>query len=238
MPTWRRVLAWAAVLAALAVVAVVLVPHWRSGEPGLRYVVPATELAAAQAALTELPVRGRAPLTGYDRSLFGPAWADTDHNGCDTRNDVLARDLTGMTTDGETGGCVVLTGVLADPYGGKVIAFERGAQSSQVQIDHVVALADAWQKGAAQWTADRRQEFANDPANLLAVDGPNNQAKGAGDAATWLPPNRGYRCAYVIRQVLVKAAYGLWVTAAEHDAMERWLARCETAGSPAAVPGG
>jgi hypothetical protein len=124
---------------------------------------------------------------------------------------------------------VVLTGILDDPYGGATIDFVRGPDSAAVQIDHVVALSDAWQKGAQQWSADTREEFANDPANLLAVDGPINQAKGAGDAATWLPPSTGYRCAYVAQQIRVKAAYGLWVTQAEHDAMDRQLDTCVVA---------
>ena len=104
-----------------------------------------------------------------------------------------------------------------------------------MQIDHIVALSDAWQTGAQQWTLPKREAFANDPANLLAVDGSLNQEKGAGDAATWLPPNTGYRCVYVLRQVRVKAAYGLWVTRAERDAMERELGRCAVVDTPAAI---
>ncbi|GAA1400294.1 GmrSD restriction endonuclease domain-containing protein [Oerskovia paurometabola] len=181
----------------------------------------------ALAALGTLEVKGRAPKTGYDRDQFGPAWADTDRNGCDTRNDMLARDLVDETFKPGTKDCVVLTGSLADPYTATTIAFQRGnATSSAVQIDHVVALSDAWQKGAQQLDADTRKRFANDPLNLLAVDGPSNQAKGAGDAATWLPPNTAYRCEYVARQVAVKVGYGLWVTQAERDAIARVLSSC------------
>ena len=166
-------------------------------------------------------------MTGYDRSLFGQAWKDTDRNGCDQRNDVLGRDLTGVAHEVGTHDCVVLTGALADPYSGTTIAFTRGqATSNAVQIDHVVALADAWQKGAQQWDAATRESFANDLVNLLAVDGPLNEQKGAGDTATWLPPNTAYRCAYVARQVGVKATYGLWVTPAEQDAMVHVLSTC------------
>ncbi|HWS58057.1 MAG TPA: HNH endonuclease family protein [Actinotalea sp.] len=223
----RRVLGPLLVLVlALVVAGAALLPQWTSGAGGPRYVVPAAELTAARSALDALPVKGRAPMTGYDRGLFGEAWADVDGNGCDTRNDILARDLVGVRV---SAGCVVLRGTLNDPYTGQQVAFARGPQSAEVQIDHVVALADAWQKGAQQWTPARREQFANDPANLLAVSGAANQAKGAGDAATWLPPRTGYRCAYVLRQVLVKAEYGLWVTAAEHAALERWLGRCVTA---------
>ena len=122
---------------------------------------------------------------------------------------------------------MVLRGTLADPYTGTAIAFVRGAAtSSRVQIDHVVALSDAWQKGAQQWSTQTRTRFANDPLNLLAVDGPTNQRKSDGDAATWLPPRTSYRCAYVARQTAVKARYRLWVTAAEKDAVRRVLATC------------
>ncbi|WP_376767243.1 HNH endonuclease family protein [Gordonia asplenii] len=170
-------------------------------------------------------------MTGYGRSQFGRAWSDAvtvdgGHNGCDTRDDILKRDLTNITFVG--GVCKVASGTLNDPYTGKTIKFVRGDRTSmKVQIDHVVPLADAWQKGAQQWTADKRLNLANDPRNLLAVDGSTNQAKGAGDAATWLPPNKSFRCTYVSKQIAIKAAYRLWVTQAEHDAMERMLATCK-----------
>jgi hypothetical protein len=197
---------------------------------GPRYPVTGEELAAGRSALDTLEVKGRAPRTGYERELFGQAWADVDRNGCDTRNDVLARDLTGASFKPGTNDCVVLSGALRDPYGGDVVAFERGQHTSTaVQIDHVVALNDAWQKGAQGWDPSTRTAFANDPSNLLAVDGPINQAKGASDAATWLPPHKPYRCRYVLRQAQVKATYRLWVTAAERDAMAREMDRCEVA---------
>jgi hypothetical protein len=190
---------------------------------------------SALAALAAVEVRGRAPRTGYDRDLFGSGWVDTDRNGCDTRNDVLARDLTGEAFKPGTRNCVVVTGSLADPYSGRGIAFQRGeSTSAAVQIDHVVALSDAWQKGAQGWDAGRRTAFANDPLNLLAVDGPLNMQKGDGDAATWLPPDRSYRCAYVARQVAVKSGYGLWVTRAERNAAATVLSGCP--GEP--LPGG
>lgn len=192
--------------------------------------------------LATLPIKGRAPKTGYDRALFGQAWADVDRNGCDTRNDTLKRDLTGITFTNSVP-CKVQSGTLADPYTGTNISFLRGtATSSAVQIDHVVALSDAWQKGAQQLTADQRTAFANDPLNLQATDGPTNMKKGDGDAATWLPPNKGFRCEYVARQISVKATYGLWVTQAEHDAMARILADCSgqlaptTSQAPVASP--
>lgn len=189
--------------------------------------------AKALDVLAGLPVKGRAPKTGYSRAEFGQAWADVDRNGCDTRNDILNRDLTARTYKPRTRNCVVLTGVLADPYTSTVIDFVRGPNSAVVQIDHVVALSDAWQKGAQQLSVQERTAFANDPLNLLAVDGRTNQQKGDGDAATWLPPNKGYRCAYVARQISVKSAYKLWVTQAEHDAMARILGGCAGARVPA-----
>jgi uncharacterized protein DUF1524 len=135
------------------------------------------ERASALAALAAVDVKGRAPRTGYDRDQFGFGWVDVDHNGCDTRNDILARDLTGETVQPGTPNCVVLTGTLADPYSGRTIAFQRGQDTSDdVQIDHVVALSDAWQKGAQGFNATQRTAFANDPLNLLAVDGPLNTA--------------------------------------------------------------
>jgi hypothetical protein len=184
------------------------------------------------ATLDSLPVKGRAPKTGYARGLFGQSWSDDvnvdgGHNGCDTRNDILSRDLTDVTFKPRTRDCVVLTGTLDDPYTRTTISFTRGqSTSSKVQIDHVVALADAWQKGAQQLTSEERTDLANDPLNLQAVDGPTNQKKSASDAASWLPPNKAYRCTYVTRQIEVKARYRLWVTAAERDAMRRVLSSC------------
>ena len=181
--------------------------------------------------LAALDVKGRAPKTDYDRAHFGPAWSDNvsvegGHNGCDTRNDILRRDLTDVEIRPGTHGCVVTRGTLTDPYSGQVLDFVRGPRSSEVQIDHVVPLADAWQKGAQGWDEETRRNFANDPLNLLAVDGPLNQQKGAGDAATWLPPDRSFRCDYATRMVEVKSKYGLWVTAAEQEALARELQRC------------
>lgn len=172
-------------------------------------------------------MKGRAPKTGYNRDEFGPAWADVDRNGCDTRNDILARDLTNETFKPGTNNCVVTAGTLADKYTGATINFTRGQDtSSDVQIDHIVPLSDAWQKGAQQLSAGQRKELANDPLNLMAADGPTNSAKGDKDAATWLPPNKAFRCQYVARQTAVKATYKLWVTQAEHDAIVSILEGC------------
>ncbi|TFD50306.1 DUF1524 domain-containing protein [Cryobacterium frigoriphilum] len=188
----------------------------------------------ALALLTTLLVKGRAPQTGYDRTGgFGSAWLDVDQNGCDTRNDILSRDLTVIVKSGD---CRVLTGTLLGPYTGKTINFVRGQSTSAlVQIDHVVALSNAWQTGGQQLSQAQRVSLANDPLNLLAVDGSTNSSKGDGDSATWLPPVKAYRCAYVARQVSVKATYGLWVTQAEHDAMTRILTNCPDERASASV---
>ena len=182
--------------------------------------------------LENLRVAGRAPKTGYDRDLFGQAWSDDvtvefGHNGCDTRNDILRRDLMSTQIKEGTYGCVVLSGTLEDPFSGETINFRRGqSTSSQVQIDHIVALSDAWQKGAQQWDEETRRNFANDPRNLRAVKGNLNSQKGDGDAATWLPPQRGYRCDYARSIIDVKAKYGVWVTRAEKEALHTQLSTC------------
>jgi uncharacterized protein YceK len=199
---------------------------------------------SAGAVLATLSVKGRAPKTGYARSQFGEAWTDSSGavwsgNGLSTREDVLSRDLTSVTCktrppERAAPHCVVSSGVLHDPYTGRTIHFVRGVRTSQaVQIEHVVALSDAWQTGAQRLTRAERIDLANDPLELLAVDGPTNSAKGDGDAATWLPPNKSFRCAYVARQVAVKARYHLWVTAAEKDAIARVLSRCPDQPLPA-----
>lgn len=190
---------------------------------------PTAQPGTALAAAGTLVVKGRAPMTGYTRAEFGPAWTDVNRNGCDTRNDILRRDLAPVTVRAGTNGCLVVAGTLTDPYTGAAIIFTRGVgTSTAVQIDHVVALGDAWQKGAQAWTTQKRTAFANDPLNLLAVKGSVNESKGDGDTATWLPPNKAVRCSYVARQVSVKAKYALWATAAERTAMQRVLTGCPT----------
>ncbi|WP_241979951.1 DUF1524 domain-containing protein [Cryobacterium sp. TMT4-31] len=175
--------------------------------------------------LATVAVKGKAAKTGYDRKVqFGAAWLDVDRNGCDTRNDILTRDLTEIK---KSGVCKVVTGTLTSPFTAGKIAFVRGQDtSSLVQIDHVVALSNAWQTGAQLLTQAQRVSLANDPINLLAVDGRSNAQKGDGDTATWLPSNKSFRCSYVARQVSVKATYGLWVTQAEHDVMAKVLSTC------------
>lgn len=181
-------------------------------------------------ALDQLPVlqMHSESVPRYSRDEFGQRWADVDRNGCDTRNDILRRDLRSLQMKTSSPNCVVVGGILDDPYTGRTIDFHKGEDSSdQVQIDHVVALADAWRSGAWQWDAPRRQEFANDPTNLLAVEGNANQDKGVSRADQWLPPNARYRCAYVQRQIVVKTSWGLGATPREKKAMKAVLDHCE-----------
>ena len=198
---------------------------------GLAIVLPTAPAQAsgekASVVLETLSVKGRAAKTGYTREQFGQTWADVDRNGCDTRNDILTRDLINLVYKEEAKKCTVLTGTLLDPYSGEKISFVRGTSTStEVQIDHVVALSDAWQKGAQKLSLQVRTAFANDPLNLMAVKGRLNSQKGAGDAATWLPPLKSYRCTYVARQIAVKAKYNLWVTIAEKKAISGILEKC------------
>ena len=183
---------------------------------------PATSSGTALAVLDMLPVKGRAPMTGYSRDLFGGDWADIDGNGCDTRSDILRRDLVERVMSGR---CGVMSGVLyPDPFTGRPLTYVRGR--SVVDVDHVVALGNAWATGAQQIGPTARIQLANDPLNLLAVSASANRQKQDGDAATWLPSNKAFRCAYVARQVAVKAKYRLWVTSAEKSAIQRVLAPC------------
>ena len=187
---------------------------------------PANTQAApidALTALNNLEVKGRAPKTGYARSQF-PHWSDPDRNGCDARNDTLKRDLTNITYKVGTRECKVIAGQLLDPFSGKVITFST--TKVVIDIDHVVALSNAWQTGAAYFDKNKRSQIANDPLNLLAVDSKLNRQKGDGDAATWLPPSKAFRCEYVARQVAVKAKYGLWVTQPEKVAIDKILSTC------------
>ena len=184
----------------------------------------------AQSVALALSVKGRSAKTGYARDEFGSGWVDVDRNGCDTRNDMLILRLENRDMSGP---CKVLSGDLPDPYTGTWIHFERGGKS-EVDIDHIVALSDAWQKGASGWEFAKRVALANDPLNLEPVQASANRQKGAGDAATWLPSYKPFRCDYVARQVAVKEKYDLWVTQAELDAMTRVLSACPDQSLPAA----
>lgn len=174
-------------------------------------------------ALGQLAVRDRMDRTGYSRAQFGAGWATVD--GCDMRNRILQRDLDNVMLDNDN--CTVLSGVLVhDPYTATSIPFQRGRNTSgAIHIEHIVALSDAWQKGAQHLSPDVRVEFANDPLNLIAVDGPANMQKGDADASDWLPV-KGYQCRYVARQISIKLKYVLWVTRSEFNSMKRTLHTC------------
>ena len=193
----------------------------------LTYIPNQVNAAPSDDALTvlnSLSVKGRAAKTGYTRAQF-THWSDLDRNGCDARNDTLKRDLTEVIYKAGTRDCKVIAGLLLDPFSGKVITFS--STKSTIDIDHVVALSNAWQTGAAYFDKTKRQQIANDPLNLLAVDFSLNRQKGDGDAATWLPPLKSYRCDYVARQIAVKAKYGLWVTQPEKSSIINLLEMCE-----------
>lgn len=219
MLTFRKIMRPAAALAASAALLL-------TGVAGAAHAVgPAATGPTAVSVLNTLPVKGKAAATGYNRDQYGAAWADTDKNGCNTRDDILARDLTSdVFTDKKK--CVIASGTLKDPYTGKTIKHVRGG--NKVDIDHVVALGQSWVSGGQALSAAQRLAFANDPLNLLAVDASANRAKGAREASAWLPANKAQRCTYVATQIAVKKKYVLSVTAAEKTAMASVLKSCPT----------
>ena len=221
-------------LAALVLVIVAGLVQWR-GDPGTGSGATGGATSglgaepgssgSARLALDGLEVRTEERVPGYDRESF--AWrSDVDRNGCDTRNDVLRRDLDGVEIRGGTDGCVVQAGVLEDPYSGARVAFDRSRDPEAVQIDHVVSLSDAWSAGAWRWDADYRAAFANDPLELVAASAAENSAKSDATADAWLPDDPADACALVARQVSIKVRTELSVTRAEHDAMARVLDGC------------
>ncbi|MDZ7785880.1 MAG: HNH endonuclease family protein [Candidatus Saccharibacteria bacterium] len=188
-----------------------------------KHEVPRKQRTLAVEALGRLAVKNRVSSDDYSREQFGNGWAEG--GGCDTRNRILRRDLQEVAVDDDN--CTVLSGVLThDPFTAREIPFKRGrATSGDIHIEHLVAVSDAWQKGAQELTARQRRDFYNDPLNLIATDSAANVEKGGADAAHWLP-DRAYRCMYVARQIAVKQKYGLWVTQNERSAMERTLHNC------------
>jgi len=222
---------------ALAVLVAVQVST-EHGAGSARYVAEAEVPTVAPgvdvlAGVVEIPVR----LPGYDyrRDAFGESWDDDNdapggRNGCDTRNDILDRDLVEKSyVSIKRCPTAVSTGTLIDPYTNAVIAFVRGNQiGASVQIDHIVPLSLAWDLGARNWTDDLRLRFANDPANLLAVDGPTNQNKGDNEPAVWMPPNRAFWCQYAVQFAAVLRGYGLPVDAPSARVLREAAATCPT----------
>lgn len=225
---WRSV---AIFLTAIALATGLLMADWRQSHKPVPVLSANRRSSSAVAVLSKLDVRPSAPKAGYTRKQFSDGWAKVDE--CTVRDKILARDMTAVRYRSQSD-CTVMLGRLDDPYTGKTIHFVRGATTSAaVQIDHVVAISDAWQTGAQQLSKDQRQQLYNDSLELLAVDGPSNEQKGDGDAGAWLPPNVAYDCRYVARQIAVKSKYHLWTTAPEHKAMKKVLQDCPDQPLPA-----
>ena len=197
-----------------------------SSEAGATENVPSgdSNSTLASEVLEKLEVKGRAPKTGYSRDQFYDTWPS--ENGCNLRQRILKRDFA-ETAVLDKDNCTVISGKLFEPYTGEWMEFKEKKEISKgIQIDHIVALSDAWQKGAQYKSKDVRFQIATDPLNLVAADASANMQKSDGDAATWLPKNKSFRCQYVARQISVKYKYGLWVSSAEKDAMKRVLSSC------------
>jgi len=218
----RRIIIALCALVFLSFIITTNTPYQISQKPEVKSMSTEISTDLAIVALNKLEIKDRATSSNYVREQFGADW--TSVNGCDTRNVILNRDLMNVIVNGN---CEVISGILVDPYSSKTISFTRGSDtSSAIQIDHVVALSDAWQTGAQILTQNERIALANDPLELLAVDGPTNMLKSDSDAAAWLPPNKAFRCQYVARQVAVKQKYSLWVTQPEYDAIVSVLNLC------------
>lgn len=226
---------------AVVVVAVIAAAGWASLHRGTNRQIssvtysssPATSSAIAEL-LAQVAVVDKLPrVAGYQRSckvdkdtkakqgcVFGPAWNDpTNSSGCDTRQRILRAQLTEVTFKSGTHDCKVLTGLLHDPYSGTEIRFSS-SDPMAIEIDHIAALARVWNLGAAGWTPNQRQVFANDPDNLLAVSGPLNVAKS--DAGLeWLPPNAAFDCIYIEKYLRVIVKYHLPITRSDRDTAQR-----------------
>lgn len=234
IPVGRKRLLWLALAVALAVL--VAYQTAASSERSASFVADADIPTVAAgvdvlAGVAEVPARIRGH--DYRRAAFGESWTDDNsapggHNGCDTRNDILDRDLVDKTYV-SISRCAnaVATGTLHDPYTSETINLVRGNQTgAAVQIDHLVPLAYAWDQGARNWTDEMRVRFANDPANLLAVDGPVNKDKGDGEPAVWMPPNRAFWCQYAVQFAAVMRGYGLPLDAPSAPVLREAVATC------------
>lgn len=207
-----------------------------SASVGGAKVVPGAKLdgPGAIAVLESLPVKGKSPATGYDRNKkFGNGWKDFNANKCDERQDTLKRDMSAVKFK-DAKKCQLASGILADAYTGTRIKWK--VNSGSVDIDHVVALKNAWVSGGQRLSQDQRQALANDPLNLMASQASANRSKGDANAAEWLPTNKSFRCQYVATQISVKKKYVLSVTAAEKNAMKRVLTTCPKQRAAAVAP--
>lgn len=183
----------------------------------------ATPRTIDASAVASLEVREPGASTDYDREAFGKPWADVDDNGCDTRNDILARDMSRETLEGD---CKVLTGVLKDPYTGEQIDFDKSKGSNQIDIDHMIPLGAAWEAGASEWTDEQRLQYANDPLVLLAVDSGANRSKSDQTISEWMPTNTAIACQYGASYVAIALKYELSVSPADHDKLEELSGSC------------
>lgn len=233
----RKRILWLVVAATLAVIVAFQVtspsqdPSRFIAQADIPTVAPGVDVLAGVA---EIPERIR----GYDyrRDAFGESWTDETtapggHNGCDTRNDILDRDLIDKTyVSIKRCPNAVATGTLLDPYTSALVPFMRGNQvGAAVQIDHLVPLALAWDLGARNWTDEMRVRFANDPANLLAVQGQANQDKGDQQPSDWMPPNAAFHCQYAMQYIAVLRGYGLPVDAPSAPVLRQGAATCPRA---------
>ncbi|WP_199549788.1 HNH endonuclease family protein [Streptomyces sp. N35] len=184
----------------------------------------------ARAQLAKLPVAWGKNWETYKRAEFGETWSDAvdvpgGRNGCDTRDDVLRRDLKNLK-EGDRNPCVVVSGTLVDPYSGKELPYYY-RRASQIETDHIVALGAAWRAGAWAWTPQQRLDYANDLDVLLATDKETNTVKSSQTPDKWKPPRQAYWCEYARRWTGIKAKYKLTVTAPEKLALQDLLATCK-----------
>lgn len=192
--------------------------------PGLALVVSPDDKRAALELIDEVRTAPRGRKDTYDRALFGQRWSDDTsdpiygHDGCDTRNNILERDLADERHEPGTNDCVVVSGTYTSPFSGERQTFAKQMADAH-HVDHVVALSYAWQMGASDWDADTRRDFANDPLNLIVVESSLNLAKGDSDPASWLPPYKDGRCAYAVRFAAVSVEYDLPNTPANKQMM-------------------
>lgn len=232
----RKRLLWLAAIVALAVLVAVQTTTSAgqrtplAAQADVPIVAPGADVLAGVAVV---PARTRGH--DYRRDAFGESWTDDNsapggYNGCDTRNDILERDLVDKTyVSIKRCPTAVATGTLHDPYTNAVVALVRGAKTgAAVQIEHIVPLAYAWDMGARNWTDALRVRFANDPANLLAVEGEANQDKGDQEPAHWLPPNGAFHCQYAMQFIEVMRGYGLPVDAPSAGALRQAAETCPT----------